>query len=71
MLPDRPTLEQYLHAADDIVGRGIAALESAADAEALEAARIQFLGDRRGEIRVLHKALGTLPAEQRRDAGRA
>ena len=71
MLSDSPTLEQYLHAADDIVGRGIAALESAADAEALEAARVQFLGDRRGEILVLQKALGTLPAEQRRDAGRA
>jgi phenylalanyl-tRNA synthetase alpha chain len=71
MLPDRPTLEQYLNAADDIVGRGIAALESAADAEGLEAARIQFLGDRRGEILILQKALGTLPAEQRRDAGRA
>jgi hypothetical protein len=32
---------------------------------------VQFLGDRRGEILALQKALGTLPAEQRRDAGRA
>jgi len=71
MLPDRPTLEQYLQAADEIVGRGIAALESATDADALEAARIQFLGDRRGEILALQKALATLPSEQRRDAGRA
>ena len=71
MLPDRPTLEQYLQAADEIVGRGIAALEAAADADALEAARIQFLGDRRGEILALQKALATLPVEQRRDAGRA
>ena len=44
---------------------------AAADADALEEARIQFLGDRRGELLALQKALGTLPPEQRRDAGRA
>jgi phenylalanyl-tRNA synthetase alpha chain len=71
MLPHSPTLEQYLHAADDIAARGGAALSAAADADALEAARVQFLGDRRGEILTLQKALGALPAEQRRDAGRA
>ena len=71
MLPDSPTLEQYLRAADDIAARGVAALSAAGDADALEAARIQFLGDRRGELLALQKALGTLAPEQRRDAGRA
>jgi phenylalanyl-tRNA synthetase alpha chain len=71
MLPDSPTLEQYLHAADDIAARGVSALSTAVDADALEAARVQYLGDRRGEILALQKALGTLPVEQRRDAGRA
>ena len=71
MLQDTPTLEQYLQAADDIASRGVTALSAAADPDALEAARVQFLGDRRGEILALQKALGTLPAEQRRDAGRA
>jgi len=71
MLLDSPTLEQYLQAADDIATRGVAALSAAADADALETARVQFLGDRRGEILALQKALGTLPAEQRREAGRA
>jgi phenylalanyl-tRNA synthetase alpha chain len=71
MLPDSPTLEQYLQAAGDIATRGAAALSTASDADALEAARIQFLGDRRGEILALQKALGTLPPDQRRDAGRA
>jgi phenylalanyl-tRNA synthetase alpha chain len=71
MLPDSPTLEQYLQAADDIAARGVAALSAAGDADALEAARVQYLGDRRGEILALQKALGALPAEQRRDAGRA
>src|SRR5215203_437928 len=71
MLSDSPTLEQYLHAAEDIVVRGVSALSAAVEPDALEAARVQFLGDRRGEILALQKALGTLPAEQRRDAGRA
>ena len=71
MLPDSPTLEQYVQAAADIAARGEAALTAAADGDALEAARIQFLGDRRGEILALQKALGTLPVEHRREAGRA
>ena len=71
MLPDSPTLEQYLQAAEDIVARGVAALSAARDADDLETARVQFLGDRRGEILILQKALGTLPVEQRREAGRA
>jgi len=71
MLPDSPTLEQYLRAAEDIASRGAAALFAAGDADALEAARVQYLGDRRGEILALQKALGALPAAQRRDAGRA
>jgi phenylalanyl-tRNA synthetase alpha chain len=71
MLQDSPTLEQFLHAADDIAARGAAALSAASDPDTLEAARVQFLGDRRGEILALQKALGTLPPEQRRDAGRA
>jgi phenylalanyl-tRNA synthetase alpha chain len=73
MLPDSgpPTLAQYLQAATDLAARGVAALAAAPNAEALEEARIQFLGDKRGELLVLQKALGTLPAEHRREAGRA
>jgi len=71
MLSDSPTLAQYLQAASDLEARGVAALSAAANADALEDARIQFLGDRRGELLTLQKALGTLPAGERRDAGRA
>src|SRR3954468_4371832 len=69
--PDLSTLAQYLQAATDLAKRGVAALGTAADADALEALRIQFLGDRRGELLTLQKALGSLPAAERRDAGRA
>src|SRR3954469_21610838 len=71
MLPENPTLEQYLNAADSLATRGAEALAAAPDSEALETARVQFLGDRRGELLTLQKALGTLPPESRRDAGRA
>ena len=73
MLPDSgpPTLAQYLQAASDLTTRGVAALTGAPSADALEEARIQLLGDKRGELLTLQKALGTLPPEHRRDAGRA
>ena len=73
MLPDSgpPTLAQYLQAASDLTTRGVAALTGAPSADALEEARIQLLGDKRGELLTLQKALGTLPPENRRDAGRA
>jgi phenylalanyl-tRNA synthetase alpha chain len=71
MLPDNPTLEQYLTFAATLAERGAAAFAQASDADQLESARIQFLGDRRGEMLVLQKALGALPHEARRDAGRA
>ncbi|HEX7980677.1 MAG TPA: phenylalanine--tRNA ligase subunit alpha [Gemmatimonadaceae bacterium] len=66
-----PTLAQYLQAAADLAQRGVAALGAAANADALEETRIQFLGDKRGELLTLQKALGSLPGAERRDAGRA
>ncbi|MDB4899953.1 MAG: pheS [Gemmatimonadetes bacterium] len=71
MLPDTPTLEQYLDHARDLVVRGTAAFAASSDVAALEDARIRFLGDKRGELLALQKALGALPPEARRDAGRA
>jgi phenylalanyl-tRNA synthetase alpha chain len=71
MLPERPTLEQYLAHATELTERGLASFASADDVDALEQARIQLLGDKRGELLALQKALGALPAETRRDAGRA
>ncbi|HET7186905.1 MAG TPA: phenylalanine--tRNA ligase subunit alpha [Gemmatimonadaceae bacterium] len=71
MPSENSTLEQYLTNARENAGRGLAAFSQATDADALEQARIQFLGDKRGELLALQKALGSLPAEARRDAGRA
>ncbi len=71
MLPENPTSAQYLAYATDLANRGAAAFAAATDDDALEEARIQFLGDKRGELLVLQKGLGALPADARREAGRA
>jgi phenylalanyl-tRNA synthetase alpha chain len=71
MPPENPTLQQYLTHAHELTARGLAAFAAAADAAALEEARIALLGDKRGELLALQKALGTLPPGDRRDAGRA
>ena len=71
MPTDLPSLDQYLEQVRTLAERGVTAFADATDADALESARVQFLGDKRGELLGVQKALGTLPPEARRDAGRA
>ena len=54
----------------NIVARALADLDGAADPASLENAKARYLG-RGGELTVLLKALGKLPAEQRKSAGQA
>ena len=65
------TLEQFLAESDKLRDAGLDAFAAAADAEALEAARIQFLGDRSGQLRTVQQALGALSKEDKPAAGRA
>ena len=71
MLPEAPTLDQYIALATELSQLGTTAFANASDADALEHARIEYLGDKRGKLLELQKALGKLPPEARRDAGRA
>jgi phenylalanyl-tRNA synthetase alpha chain len=64
------TLEQFTTDAGQLVVDGLAAFERAGSADELEAARIQFLGDRSGKLKALQQALGTLPKEDKPAAGR-
>jgi phenylalanyl-tRNA synthetase alpha chain len=70
MLSDHPTLDEYVTAAAEASAAGIAAFNAAADLDALEEARIEYLGDKRGKLLVFQKGLGKLPNEAKRDAGR-
>src|SRR5688572_25191535 len=65
------TAEQFQQDTDRFRHEALAAFERATTAEELEAARIQFLGDRSGQMRSLQQALGALPKEDKPAAGRA
>src|SRR4051812_42911221 len=64
------TLNEYLSEADTIEREGTAALNAAADADALEAARIAFLGDRQGRVKALQEALRGIAKEDKPAAGK-
>jgi phenylalanyl-tRNA synthetase alpha chain len=70
MLPDNPTLDEYKKRLAELSERGVAELARAANADELEAARIEFLGDQRGKLREFQIVLGKLPKEARPEAGR-
>ena len=70
MLSENPTLDEYRAAAAATLKEGVAAFTAAPDLDALEDARIAYLGDKRGKLLVFQKGLGKLPNDAKRDAGR-
>jgi phenylalanyl-tRNA synthetase alpha chain len=64
------TLQDYLSEADTVERDGTAAISAAADAEALEQARIAFLGDRQGRVKALQEALRGISKEDKPAAGK-
>jgi phenylalanyl-tRNA synthetase alpha chain len=69
-LPDKPSLQEYIDLSGQMATRGTQEIERASTEAELEEARIRYLGDKRGELLTYQKALGTLPVEARREAGR-
>jgi phenylalanyl-tRNA synthetase alpha chain len=65
-----PPLAQFADDARLLVTDALAAFDAAATPQELEAARIQFLGDRSGRLRQLQQTLGALPKEDKPMAGR-
>ena len=63
-------LHEYLAAAESIERDGAAALNGAADPDALEQARIAYLGDRQGRVKALQEALRGIPKEDKPAAGK-
>jgi phenylalanyl-tRNA synthetase alpha chain len=70
MLPEKPTPEQFEAAAHAMYVDGPQAFAAAAGPDEVEQTRIEYLGDKRGRLVSLQKALGALPPGARRDAGR-
>ena len=65
------TLDEFQHLVTAIERDGLAAIDQAMSAEALESTRHQLLGRKSGRLTDAMKSLPTLPAEERRDAGAA
>jgi phenylalanyl-tRNA synthetase alpha chain len=65
------TLEQFLRDSELLRDAALQAFAAAESGDALEAARIQFLGDRSGQLKSIQQALGALPKEDKPAAGRA
>jgi phenylalanyl-tRNA synthetase alpha chain len=65
-----PPISEFSEAARTLVMDAIAAFDASTTPEELEAARIQFLGDRSGRLRVLQQVLGALPKEDKPTAGK-
>jgi phenylalanyl-tRNA synthetase alpha chain len=66
-----PTLEQFLKDSDGFRADALAAFAGATTPDELEAARVQFLGDRSGRLKTIQQALGALPKEDRPTAGKS
>ena len=65
------SLEQFIAEANQLAEQGIAAFARAGSPDELEAARVQFLGDRSGQLKTIQVALARLPREDKPAAGRA
>jgi len=65
------TLEQFQQDTEQFRADALAAFGRATTPEELEAARIQFLGDRSGQLRAIQQALGALAKEDKPTAGKA
>jgi len=66
-----PTLEQFQKDVERFLSESLGAFERSTAPGELEAARIQFIGDRSGQLRSIQQALGALSKEDKPAAGRA
>lgn len=69
-MPATIPLDEFLAALDSIAERGTAAFASARDAESLEAARVEFLGAKSGQMRDVQKQLGGIDKADKPAAGK-
>src|SRR5690606_37892607 len=66
----RMALQDFVQALEELQAAATAAFASAADRDALEAARIEFLGAKSGRLKAAQKGLGTVPGPDKPAAGK-
>jgi len=64
------SLANFLSELDALLADSQAQFDAAADAEAIEAARVEFLGAKSGRIKALQKGLGAVPGPEKPEAGK-
>lgn len=62
-------LSEFLSNLESLTAEATQAFAAAEDADRLEAARVEYLGAKRGRLRALQKGLGQIPPEDRPRAG--
>jgi phenylalanyl-tRNA synthetase alpha chain len=62
-------LSKFLAELDQLAAAAITAFSSAADADAVEAARVEFLGAKSGRLKTVQKGLGGIPGPDKPAAG--
>ncbi|MGB7323355.1 MAG: phenylalanine--tRNA ligase subunit alpha, partial [Rubripirellula sp.] len=63
------SLKDFLATLDQLEGEAAAAFDSATDAEALEEARVRYLGAKKGALKDVQKQMGGIDPGDRKDAG--
>lgn len=62
-------LEKFLNALEELARQAEEAFANAQDQDALEAARVQYMGARSGQMKALQKQMGALPKEAKKSGG--
>ena len=63
------SLQNFLTALDSLKGEAIETLQAVADADALEAARVKYAGQKKGALKDVQKLMGSVAPEDRKTAG--
>src|SRR5687768_2284913 len=64
------TLDEFLAQVEELLAQAKHSFASAADADAVEAARVEFLGAKSGRLKNAQKALGSVPGADKPAAGK-
>jgi len=63
------SIETFVNQLDELAQSATATFAAAADPAELDAARVEFLGAKKGKLKALQKNMGSVPGESRKDAG--
>ena len=63
------SIESFVQQLDELAQSATSTFAAAADAAELDAARVEFLGAKKGKLRALQKNMGSVPGESKKEAG--